>query len=829
MENPSEINKSPKMAPSSTFRNTAGRVPMLRSVPLQKVNDIKEKLQNPPESNCSTRPRLVRQRTFTKEEKKENGTAEKKPETAMKSEKRRQWKSFDLGVQEPFPFVLHQSEKEEEEFCEDNNNKSDAHFMRLREDLAEEGCSEGHLKMAEDLLRDVKDLDEDELKYRQEQSMFWTIKAVEMGSREALARLKEMTKKHIGITDQNRREALTYVQMSMDEIVGHRIGKKIFRSFSAGLRNYVPLCQFEDAAVTSIIDNSGKFVESEAIFLSKKSERLCRDDCIKAGCEFVNGKVPDIDEKLRLYEQTQHGYSENILLKVYCFIWILICSAQSLIVTSVFIQMCLGFCLYHLVLHKNLLGLIGALNQHSLSVILPIAMLHMVSWDRLRNKRHVKWQNIFRSTQSPSEQDSSRRQFLVSEDLACLSRNLLISLLLLLHFATLGRATCYTLVAFIFISVIHHRHFILLMLLILPVLFGFDRIPVQTITAATFDLPAGTDVATGEIGLTVLGFLLIFMKSGVLPALNGALLMNLAMICQAFICISVEERPALSDLRWTFSTALSLMSAVVLLMFSLAIRKNRALNFSLLLLMSAALAGQFLLSSTGLLGRSTEVKPSLTWLSYRDLCPSDLASSGVGREDRGLVASQLQCFHSTNGKFVQWEGEVDRLRMIPKTTLAQEIAGHVLGRNWIYRLHEHLSSTDEICESSSPPSSSSSSSSSAVTNFSLPNWLCYEWENWAFDFELAQCRMVRAIKTTYRSYLAYLPNEHDGVLVMKISSTALFSKPSYVQVNCPDNLWKEFSSLEIGTGIRVGGYLITSENFFEEPIINAETIVLKRN
>ena len=103
-------------------------------------------------------------------------TKKQSSENESKEVGRRQWQSFDLGRH--LSQEIHGSK---DALVDDNDNvdvirASDVHFRRLKEDLADQGTPETLFKMATDLLEGLDKLEADEVRYREEQALFWLMK-----------------------------------------------------------------------------------------------------------------------------------------------------------------------------------------------------------------------------------------------------------------------------------------------------------------------------------------------------------------------------------------------------------------------------------------------------------------------------------------------------------------------------------------------------------------------------------------------------------------------------------------------------------------------------
>jgi hypothetical protein len=219
--------------------------------------------------------------------------------------RRRQWKSFDLQQQQGNDHCEASRLQDDDMYhpCDIDVFKktSDAHFERLREDLAEEGNADSHLKMAKDLLADLNGQleDEDEVGYRQEQAFFWTMKAAESGNAEAVKNLRGMLKENVGVSASNRAQVVAFLALTRDELIGQRIGKTLFKRLSSPSAGaFVSMCHLAEAAATGKMVSAAMAeeatgdsgVEEDYVYSTRQSERIGPSACVQAGVEYVSGQ-----------------------------------------------------------------------------------------------------------------------------------------------------------------------------------------------------------------------------------------------------------------------------------------------------------------------------------------------------------------------------------------------------------------------------------------------------------------------------------------------------------------------------------------------------------
>ena len=379
MEN---IAKEMNRVKSLTPPVAATKIPQVRSTPLKKVSDI--------------RGRLERERTFTKEAEAPESSP-KLRKSPQKAKARRQWTSFGGRTAK--------SDAEDDyDAVEDVFRKtSDAHFERLREDLAEEGTAEAHLEMAEDLLADLEQLDGDEVRYRQEQAMFWTMKAAERGSGDALRMMRVMFKNGVGVTESNRAQVSTYLSMTKEELVGQRIGKSLFKRLSgaSGGGSFVTMSQLE--AVSRTGNAQVSYVgEDEVMFATKREDRIGMRGCVKAGTEHVGGRVPSMDERLFDFEQRVES-SWNAGLHLRNAIAALQRAVVEFVVRFHFIVL---FALYKLLVS----GGVAAIGTAAHLAAVPLFALHNAVKALTVDKRRRRWENVFNGYMDEDEKSARKKK-----------------------------------------------------------------------------------------------------------------------------------------------------------------------------------------------------------------------------------------------------------------------------------------------------------------------------------------------------------------------------------------------------------------------------------
>ena len=368
-----EMSRVKSLAPPGA----ATKIPQVRAAPLKKVSDIREKLE--------------RERTFTVE-------AETTPETSptllrqsrQKAARRRQWTSLGRAGAK--------SDDEEDAF----RKTSDAHFERLREDLAEEGTAEAHLRMAGDLLADLEQLDGDEVRYRQEQAMFWTMKAAERGSGLALNKMRGMFRNEVGVTESNRAQVLTYLSMTKDELVGQRIGKSLFKRLSGVTGgSYVTMSQLEAVSRTGNAQVS-HVGEDEAMFATRQEDRIGIRGCVKAGMEHVGGRVPSMDERLFDFEQrVESSWNAGLHLRN------AIAALQRAVVEFVVrFHVIVLFALYKLLVS----GGVAAIGSAAHFAAVPVLALHSAVKALTVDKRRRRWENVFNGYMDEEEKSAREKR-----------------------------------------------------------------------------------------------------------------------------------------------------------------------------------------------------------------------------------------------------------------------------------------------------------------------------------------------------------------------------------------------------------------------------------
>ena len=370
MENVSREMSRVKSLPFAPPPGPTTKIPQVRATPLKKVSDIREKLE--------------RERTFTVE-----STPESSPK--QKATRRRQWTSFGGAAK---------SEEEDEVF----RKTSDAHFERLREDLAEEGTAEAHLKMAGDLLADLEQLDGDEVRYRQEQAMFWTMKAAERGSGEALNMMREMFKDGVGVTESNRAQVLTYLSMTKEELVGQRIGKSLFKRLSSRCGtggSFVAMSQLEAASRTGNA-RASQIGEVEAMFATKREDRVGIGGCVEAGMEHVDGRVPSIDDRLFDFEQrVESSWSLGLRTRN------AIATMQRIVVEFVVhFHVIVLFALYKLLVG----GGVAVVGSAAHFAAVPILAVHNAVKAMTVEKRRRRWENVFNGFMDEEEKSARKKR-----------------------------------------------------------------------------------------------------------------------------------------------------------------------------------------------------------------------------------------------------------------------------------------------------------------------------------------------------------------------------------------------------------------------------------
>ena len=384
-----EMSRVKSLAPPGA----ATKIPQVRAAPLKKVSDIREKLE--------------RERTFTVEAE----TPETSPTLLRQSRQkaaRRQWTSLGRAAR---------NDDEEDVF----RKTSDAHFERLREDLAEEGTVEAHLRMAGDLLADLEQLDGDEVRYRQEQAMFWTMKAAERGSGDALNKIREMFRNEVGVTESNRAQVLTYLSMTRDELIGQRIGKSLFKRLSGVTGgSYVTVSQLEAVSRTGNAQAS-HIGEDEAMFATRQEDKIGIRGCVKAGMEHVGGRVPSMDERLFDFEQrVESSWNAGLHLRN------AIAALQRAFVEFVVrFHVIVFFALYKLLVSGGAGG-VAAIGSAAHFATVPVLTVHNAVKALTADKRRRRWENVFNGYMD-EEEKSAREKRERDQDVADVIRTNLVA------------------------------------------------------------------------------------------------------------------------------------------------------------------------------------------------------------------------------------------------------------------------------------------------------------------------------------------------------------------------------------------------------------------
>lgn len=596
-------------------------------------------------------PKLQREDTFVIEDLRRGGGGGPKKGGAEKTETpaRRQWKSFDHGSlqngwaekKHPGPAADRQNSA-----LSPTSSSSDAHFDRLREDLAQEtGDPESHLRVANDLLGDTADLEPDEVRYREEQAAFWTLKAAERGHEEAKARLREMLRdetKSLEISTREKMEGL--LKMSEEDLLAQRLANTAFRKMSMGVSNYVTLQQLAESR-----EEAPKASEEAHHFDCPEGEKVFQQDLSLAAKEFCSGDVPRLDERLRATERDRillrHRPAE-VLATFYGSVCLVLALVHAVVVKSLLCQLLvcyaiysLGFCASEAKRHNVCLGV--AFTAASLLT------LHQVSRDVIANRRFGVWERIFRRRNVMNEEEAklAKTNFDNAEIVGRAARNLCAAFLCLYLFRDVAVLRSLGLLSVLFSVATSDARAALL--LACSASASLDFVPWVMLCDW---IPPQLELVRGSVDVARMCFFsLAFVSFSALRKSAVAGLYNavvVAMVTQLF-----KERVAGEPAGKTAEMVqISAVTAAVMILGYSAInyRVRRASN---ILLCSVVVLG----GVWSLLGRPMlpAAEPRvLTWGEFRAACPSEQAS----------IASQVSCLEA-EGSEVDWEGTVAHIRV----------------------------------------------------------------------------------------------------------------------------------------------------------------------
>ena len=301
---------------------------------------------------------------------------------AKSTPRRRQWNSFNYGEQLPEKADLQRGWESQENELLSGKRISDTHFERLKNDLAAGATADEMIRMAEDLTKDADFQCREEIKYREEQSVFWLLKAAEKNNNsEALRKLRDLnaTKKNPKIS--------TFLRMSPDQRIGFRIGKDFFSRNS---------------------ERGNGFVQLEDDF--RGSYRMTQKESVEAAQDHICGA----SELNRDAQILRICGEKGVVLSTLLIIFTMLETVKSSLVIQTSVTL--------LITPHYKFIIVNA------SVILPICII----LSRLyRRKLHQEakervWNKIFLQYQSEEERKISQRNAYRQDELSFLSDNCLI-------------------------------------------------------------------------------------------------------------------------------------------------------------------------------------------------------------------------------------------------------------------------------------------------------------------------------------------------------------------------------------------------------------------
>ena len=633
------------MRREKTFTITKSRIPKYRAVP----NDLRRSATSAEFAQNRVR-NVVNNNNYEKTVKKL--PKEEVEENVVKTPKRRQWHSFNAGCQ----FMQSQENVEiippiivddvQEDTVENRQfSLSDSCLETLKEDLAKDGTPESLFQMAEDLLQDLDSLDsKEEVEYREEQAVFWLMKAAERGSEEALKTLKKIKQKEKGITERNSFEVSCFLSMSQEDLIGQRIGRRLCYDASNG-RGFVPVFQllnFPDKGW----DHHGQ--DPEIILATKKSEKLSLNECVQAGMSYANNDLPEVDDKLMEYQVRHRSCSMFIFPLLVLLIKIKqIANILKLLVLSHFFQTLLAIFIYHWIISQQILYVFSNVIAISIFMTIPILTLHNLNSTLSKRHRMARWRKIFSISLRNGEENILAKRKLSSKNFDLSMQYLISGLVIIsLHSNSASYQTSIKLlsskVGLYIASIVLAGYLDKSDLLLIPIIVISDYYYFN-------DVIALIKPYTGDQIMSVLVQypILIPMTMLVLPI--SLLKKNFQTILDVFslvgligICINQDE----TNIHIIhLATAVNALSWIARVAFS---KKSKVFNL-ITLIFVLCLASQSINLTT------EETQKPLTWKDFRAICPR------VGSPKIQVNCSQFLDYP------VEWQGTMESIQITKRS------------------------------------------------------------------------------------------------------------------------------------------------------------------
>ncbi len=593
-------------------RLISSRIPQVRSTPLKRVSDIKEKLE--------------RERTFTIDSPPSSPT----PQPKLKERTRRQWKSFDNGV------LARRDDNHEDEVLP-QQKKSDAHFERLREDLAEEAANaEAHLKMASELLADNGQLaDDDEVGYRQEQAVFWMVKAAERGSEEAKTRMRAMLREGKKINESSRAQIASCLSKTREELIGQRIGRSVFKKLNVG-GSFVPISRLADVSETGKMPADSTDTDNGELyaFSSSPNERVSGAGCARAGTDLVRGEVPRLDDRLSDFERRAGllSRSRDLCLRLDSTV----ATAQRVLIEAlVRFHVIVLFALYKLFLDGSLYVLGGIAH----AAVLPALAVQNVGRKLTVKGRREKWRRIFDCTLDEEEKLGSTRNAARNDAIFHVWANLIAILTVVVARRLDAEIGLFSLTTVYVVSaaISSRRPMLLIVALAMSLIEKAELMDVTVIEFMEVGYnvpPSFTMAAMADKSWVAAATVLVAIISGLNSGVHALQTIALAMFAKEFYYDEVHEA--------LIPGTIAAVVGSILALWAHAIRQKKDRARTLL----ATIACIAVLHH-GLLKHQESLPVSdLSWSEFRDACPRDSAAT-----------DQANCLRLV-GLGVKWNGVV---------------------------------------------------------------------------------------------------------------------------------------------------------------------------
>ncbi|KAL3270028.1 hypothetical protein HHI36_009084 [Cryptolaemus montrouzieri] len=195
----------------------------------------------------------------------------------------------------------------------------------LRNQLANEGCSESQVVLAKQLLEnDQRNHSKSETKENERLGVYWLIKASQQGNVEATELLRTCLKTGKGISEYNHMDVKSCISMTQDEKLTRKAAKEIFASLSNGA-DYITTEQLQRKILAidknkdikhpgSLENGDGELVKNEEDSSDSDSEsdwtlnsdstsyseKLTEDHLVSAAVDYSQGHLPLITNSLCL-------------------------------------------------------------------------------------------------------------------------------------------------------------------------------------------------------------------------------------------------------------------------------------------------------------------------------------------------------------------------------------------------------------------------------------------------------------------------------------------------------------------------------------------------